>query len=236
MLELLSGADPARPLLTFYDDGTGERIELSARTFANWVAKTANLLVDGLDAQPGDRVALALPPHWQTAVWLFAAWSAGLHVVPRGSGEDVLAVVEDDLPVEGEPAEVVGLSLNAFGMPLQTQYPGVTDYAAEVRSYGDRFPAVASGGPALTVENTTFTGPELAERARRSAGEQGLDEHSRVLTDLPPDSLRGLVDSLLAPLSVGGSAVICRNLDHGLLDRRVELEKVTVVTTADRPE
>ena len=39
--------DPARPLLTWYDDGTGERVELSGATLGNWVAKTANLLVDG---------------------------------------------------------------------------------------------------------------------------------------------------------------------------------------------
>ena len=45
--------DPARPLITFYDDSTGERVELSVVTFANWVAKTANLLVDGLGASPG---------------------------------------------------------------------------------------------------------------------------------------------------------------------------------------
>ncbi|NDU76176.1 TIGR03089 family protein, partial [Actinomadura sp. DSM 109109] len=40
--------DPSRPLVTFYDDAAGERVELSARTFDNWVAKTANFLVDGL--------------------------------------------------------------------------------------------------------------------------------------------------------------------------------------------
>ena len=45
--------DPARPLLTFHDDATGERTELSVATFANWVAKTANLLADDLGAGPG---------------------------------------------------------------------------------------------------------------------------------------------------------------------------------------
>ncbi|PBC79521.1 uncharacterized protein (TIGR03089 family) [Streptomyces sp. TLI_235] len=45
-------ADPSRPLITFYDDSTGERVELSAKTFDNWVAKTANLLQDELNAGP----------------------------------------------------------------------------------------------------------------------------------------------------------------------------------------
>ena len=49
-------ADPARPLLTYDDRGTGERVELSATTTANWVAKTANLLVDELDLEAGGRL------------------------------------------------------------------------------------------------------------------------------------------------------------------------------------
>src|ERR1700730_16678532 len=74
LLRRVVAGDPARPLVTFYDDAAGERIELSAKTFDNWVAKTANLLVDGLDAEPGERVAIALPRHWQTCVWVFASW------------------------------------------------------------------------------------------------------------------------------------------------------------------
>ena len=40
--------DAARPLVTFYDDATGERVELSVTTYANWVAKTAGLVQDEL--------------------------------------------------------------------------------------------------------------------------------------------------------------------------------------------
>ena len=31
--------DPGRPLLTFYDHATDERVELSVTTYANWVSK-----------------------------------------------------------------------------------------------------------------------------------------------------------------------------------------------------
>ena len=41
---LRTGSAAARPLITFYDDATGERVELSAATTANWAAKAANLL------------------------------------------------------------------------------------------------------------------------------------------------------------------------------------------------
>lgn len=81
LLRSALAADPGRPLVTFYDDATGERVELSVATFANWVAKTANLLQGDLAAQPGDRVALLLPAHWQTAVWLLACASDRKSVV-----------------------------------------------------------------------------------------------------------------------------------------------------------
>ena len=82
--------DAARPLVTFYDDATGERVELSVATFHNWVAKTANLLRDGLDVQPGGRVGLLLPLHWQAAVWIVACWAAGAVVVPGSTDTDVI--------------------------------------------------------------------------------------------------------------------------------------------------
>ena len=48
-----SAPTPARPLVTFYDDATGERVELSVATYANWVAKTAGLAQDELDVERG---------------------------------------------------------------------------------------------------------------------------------------------------------------------------------------
>ena len=48
-------------------------VELSARTLDNWVAKSANLLVEEYDAGPGSRVAVRLPPHWRTVTWLLVS-------------------------------------------------------------------------------------------------------------------------------------------------------------------
>src|SRR3954453_22662516 len=88
LLRRLVSADPGRPRITVYDDTDsptrGERIELSARVLANWVAKAANLLRDDLDVGEGSVVLLDLPPHWRTLYWAFAAWSVGACVeVPR---------------------------------------------------------------------------------------------------------------------------------------------------------
>ncbi|GAA2623732.1 TIGR03089 family protein [Actinomadura fulvescens] len=251
-------ADPSRPLVTFYDDKSGERVELSARTFDNWVAKTANLLVDGLAAEAGGRAVLALPPHWQSAVWLMACWSAGLHVEvvdpedvrsgepAGGSGPYLLAAAEEvlgDVVDDREAEEIIGLSLHALGGPLTDSPGGVVDYAVEVRAYGDRFvpgpdvtpesPAVtlitATDAPTGTVTKTTFSGAELVREARAAAAKWGLDGHDRVLVDMSFATLDGLLTGLLAPLASGASVIIQRNFHKDALDRRVRLEHVTVV-------
>ncbi|GFJ80723.1 hypothetical protein Phou_049030 [Phytohabitans houttuyneae] len=77
--------DLAQPLLTWYDDATGDRTELSGATLDNWVSKTANLLVDGLGLAQGDRAGLLLPAHWQTAAVILGCWAAGVEVATPGN-------------------------------------------------------------------------------------------------------------------------------------------------------
>lgn len=251
--------DPSRPLVTFYDDASGERVELSARTFGNWVAKTANFLVDGLAAEPGTRVVLVLPPHWQTAVWLMACWSAGLvaeavdpedfrrgGAEPAGASDpyilaaaqEVLDDVLADDVLAGGAEEIVGLSLHALGGPLADCPPGVTDYAAEVRAYGDRFvpgPGVVPEAPALSVTKTTFSAAELVGAARGAVEKWELDARDRLLVDMSFATLDGVLTCLLAPLASGASVIIQRNFDKAALDRRLTLEHVTVVAGTPGP-
>ncbi|GAA4637070.1 TIGR03089 family protein [Actinoallomurus vinaceus] len=233
LLRRALAADPSRPLVTFYDDATGERVELSVKTFDNWVAKTANLLVDGLGAVPSGRVVLALPGHWQTAVWLFACWSAGLTAVPVGDGAipgdaDIVAAGPSRLAEAADTAaDVVGLSLHALGAPLADCPPGVTDYAVEVRAYGDRFPGgvLDPDAPAVEFAGRTLTGSELMAEARAL----GTPESARVLTTVGFDTPQDLLRGLLGPLTSDGSVIICQNLDESSLERRIAVEHVTSV-------
>jgi uncharacterized protein (TIGR03089 family) len=148
-------ADPSGPFLTFYDDATGERVELSLTSLDNWVAKTANLLVDELDLEPGEPVVVDLPPHWQTAVIrLGVALAGGVEV---GAGVDAGRVAFfAEGAAEPDAQELVGLGLRPLGGGLRVPRAGVLDYAREVPSHGDRFVAVAP----TSVE----TGEPIAER------------------------------------------------------------------------
>src|SRR5262245_30746401 len=96
MLSGLLRSDPGRPLVTFYDDSTGERVELSVATYANWVAKTSSLLVEELDAEPGMVLRVDLPTHWLGPVFLGSAWNVGLSVT-WGEAADVVVCGPDGL-------------------------------------------------------------------------------------------------------------------------------------------
>ncbi|MEE1829910.1 TIGR03089 family protein [Streptomyces sp. SP17KL33] len=240
LLRSALAADPARPLVTFYDDATGERVELSVATFANWVAKTANLLQGELSAEPGDRVALLLPAHWQTAVWLLACSSVG--VVAEVGGDPAAA----DLVVSGPDTldaaracsgERVALALRPLGGRFPQVPAGFADYAVEVPSQGDRFVAYAPVDPeeaALVVAGREFSGAEVVERARADAAGLGLTgPGSRLLSGLGYDTWEGLAAGLYGPLASGGSVVLCRHLEQvgeDALAKRIESERVTSVS------
>ena len=98
LLDPIMRRDPVGPRITYYDDATGERIELSTVTLANWAAKTGNLLRDELGAAPGSRVAVLLPAHWQTAAVLLGIWWIGAEVVLDGGHADIGLCTADRLP------------------------------------------------------------------------------------------------------------------------------------------
>ncbi|WP_176735785.1 TIGR03089 family protein [Actinacidiphila rubida] len=230
-------ADPGRPLVTFYDDATGERVELSVATFANWVAKTANLLQDDLGAQPGDRLALLLPAHWQTAVWVLAGFSVGVVVEPGGdpAGADLVVSGPDTLDAAlACGGERIALALRPLGGRFPQPPAGFADYAVEVPSQGDRFVPYAPpapGAPALRLPGgELLTGAEVTARAHADAAARGLDRGARVLSGLPYDGWEGLSAGLLAPLAADAAVVLCRHLDQlpaEGLERRKDSERVT---------
>ncbi|MEU3184263.1 TIGR03089 family protein [Streptomyces sp. NPDC006923] len=229
-------SDPARPLVTFYDDATGERVELSVATFANWVSKTANLLQGDLAAAPGDRLALLLPAHWQSAVWLLACSSVGVTAEIGGdpAGADLVVSGPDTLDAARAcRGERVALALRPLGGRFPQPPAGFADYAVEVPGQGDRFAPYAPvdpEAPALVVDGTELTGDQIVARARADAGERGLAPGSRLLSGLAYDTWAGLSAGLFAPLAAGGSVVLCRHLEQlpaAALEKRFESERVT---------
>ncbi|WP_053737941.1 TIGR03089 family protein [Nocardia sp. NRRL S-836] len=215
-------ADSGRPLITHYDDAAGTRVELSRATVANWAAKTANWLRDEHDVEPGDRVAVLLPAHWQTTGVLLGAWWCGAHVVMGADSGGAGAKVAVVPPGGTADADVVAVaSLHPMGLGSGA----AVDYNDDVRVHGDDFTpwdAVAGSAPALG-ESTV---DQLVARARELA--EALGDQPRVLSTLEWNTPSDVLEGFIAVLAAGGSLVQVTNPDAGRLAARRDVEKVSV--------
>lgn len=236
LLDQLLTDDATRPLVTYYDDATGERVELSVKSFDNAVAKTANLLQDELGDDPGDTCSLLLPTHWQTAVWVFAAAACGLRLVDDPAGADVVVCHPETLEAATAAGarDVVAMALQPLGGAFTQPLPaGVLDHGVEAPGQPDVFIASVPvvGSTELAVGQTQ---QDLLTRAAESAEAAGLDAGGRLLTDRSPAELDGLVSGMLAAAVAAGSVVLVRNADPEGVERRVQQEQVTVTAWAHR--
>jgi uncharacterized protein (TIGR03089 family) len=230
LLDPLMAADPTGPRITYYDDATGGRIELSTVTLANWAAKTGNLLRDELGAGPATRVAVLLPAHWQTAAVLFGIWWIGAEVVldggMRNEGADIGLCTADRLSEADDAVgagEIAVLSLDPFGKPVADLPIGVTDYATSVRVHGDQVSPERHPGPALDGRSVV----DVLVDAQASAAAQGFTGGDRVMSMAGWTTADELTANLLAVFAAGASLVQVANPDASALDRRRHTEKVT---------
>lgn len=224
LLDPILERDPAGPRVTWYDDATGARIELSGLTLANWAAKTANLIRDEFALTPGARVAVLLPAHWQTAAVLLGCWWAGTEVVLSPDPDADLALVTPDRLDDADGVdEVAVLSLDAMGTPVRDLPVGVTDFATAVRVHGDQF---LPGGFRAALDGMSVG--EVLDAAKKSAALQGISAGDRVLSSAPWDTAAELIDGYLAVLGAGASLVQVVNPDASATEHRAETERVTV--------
>jgi len=225
ILDPLMASDPAGPRVTYYDDATGERIELSTATLVNWAAKTGNLLRDEMGAGPDSRVAVLLPAHWQTAAVLFGIWWIGAEVVTAGEADVALCTAQR----LGEADEAVGvgeiavLSLDPFGKPAPDLPVGVTDYATAVRVHGDQISPERRPGAALDGRSVA----DVLSDAQTAAAAQGLTAADRVMSTADWRNADELTENLLAVFAIGASLVQVANQDAAAMDRRRQTEKIT---------
>jgi len=226
--------EPGRPLVTFYDDDTGERVELSVTTYANWVAKAGSLLVDELDLERGDTLRVDLPPHWLTPVFLGAAWSAGL--VVTDSDDPTAVVCGPDLLARwaGDAGDRVVLACSL--LPLGVRFaepvpPGVHDVGVEIWSQPDAFiPWDPPTADDRAVESW-FRGSlrsHLNQRQLWEAATGGtlVSDGGRLLVAASPASPPELA-TFTEPLMKGGSLVLATRAGAERLEAIAVAEHVT---------
>lgn len=217
--------DPGQPLVTFYDDATGERVELSVTTYANWVAKASSLLVDELGLERGMRLRVDLPPHWLGTVFLGAAWTAGL-VLTGAEDPDAVVCGPETLAQwahQTTERDVLACSLLPLGVRFADPVPaGVHDVGIEIWSQPDAFtpwdPPTAED-PATDTQ----TQGELWEAA--AAGTLVADG-GRLLSVANPASPPG-VATFTEPLARNGSLVLVARAEPERLEATYAAERAT---------
>lgn len=229
--------EPGRPRLTWYGPDP-ERVELSGAVLDNWVTKTANLLVEELDAGPGTRVVLDLPPHWRTLVWALAAWRVGACVVPAQSAPPAVpphgdvVVTTDPAAWTGAGAPVVAVALPALARRFDGDLPsGALDAASSVMTYGDALGWVPDGdprSPAVEAGGATVPHAELLTWAR---GTTGTPDGARALLAVPGPTPHGVLTFLRQSLDVLGRAgslvLLTPGRDAERVERLARTENVT---------
>jgi uncharacterized protein (TIGR03089 family) len=235
------GVSAPEPMLTYCDDATGERTELSVDSLGAWVARTAALLRNGCGLTTGARVAVLLPPHWTSAAVLLGAWSVGLTVSWRSwataglnadqqeSTVDAVFVarerVDNWLETVPEAPHRFVLCLPINGAASADVPTGYRDYFSEVANYSDLPPAYEAvrPGDSASPDGTTFG--EWSSLALGLAEMMGLRSGDRLLVDAT--ATEQPVRWLLAPLTVGASIILCANLDPATVADRAAAEGAT---------
>jgi len=228
-------------LITFYDGDTGERLELSEISFNNWLAKTANMLVDEFDLQRRGHVFVDLPLHWAFPVWVRAIWAVGasVHLESDWPEFDVAVIGPSTFSELPNAQEIVACSLRPMAQSFPTPPPaGIVDYFADVRIHGDHFSGISefpAGQAAIVLEDQAFPMDWLENQARQLATRLQLNDGGRILiTDLdPPAAFDLALASVVAPRIMGTSVVLVTNSDPHAVQRIAEQERVTA--TLSRP-
>lgn len=226
----------AQPFVTYYDEASGERSELSAKSLANWVVKTHHLLVDELGLEVGDRAAVALPPHWISVPILLGCLTAGLVLADPGTapeGADVAFVAPGRLVADAPDVFAIAPDTAAVGFGA-TPPEGWADYVTAVRPQADTWPTVQlratdADDCLVTGVDSVLTRGATVLAAQERAADLGLTPGGRALTTRDWDGPADWIDTVLAPLAVSGSVVIVRHCpDDAVLERRMAQERADV--------
>lgn len=228
---------PGQPLVTAYDDTTGERTELSVTTYANWVSKTANLLTDELGLDVGDTVLLDLSSHWLVPVFLGAAWTAGLSVTQDPAVASEVVVCGPDTVArhaDRDVEHVLACSLRPFAVRFAEPLPpGVLDYGVLWPGQSDVFGSFTPVSPD-TVAWVFLDGQQSQAQVLEAATVTVHEPGVRLLTDLHPATDCG-IPAFLAPLVHGGSVVLLRHPRDSTWPARHEDERATAQLRAQPP-
>jgi long-chain acyl-CoA synthetase len=258
LLDMRAQESPEKVFLIYYD-AEGKRSELTYAEFNARVNQTANLLVNELGVQRGDRVATISHNHSDTAIIYFACWKIGAAVAPQNTTEDdtrigfilrnseaVVVFVREEYLERAERIIHGGMSsapnirqiIQIDGEP----HPEYVHYPTAIQSQPTTFtpsdPPTLESECLLVYTSGTTGAPKgvvliqynMLADARAISDWQGITGNQRLMNVLPIHHVNGTIVTLVTPLYVGGSVVVNRQYQSSVFWKRIAEEKVHIVS------
>jgi len=247
-----------RPFLTYYDDDRQLSCTHSYAEFGALVRRIASFLHDRIGLRRGDRLATILFNHDVTVVLYFAAWTAGITVVPINIEESPdkkrfildhseasavccwhsyvkeVRALQRDLPALRHvvPLNDDGFQ-NDFGLGaggFKETAPHAVRIAPHSSSLSDEAFIVYTSGTTGPPKGVVLTVRNLLTDADAIAAWHRFDANDRFMCVLPIHHVNGTVVTLLTPFHCKGSVVLNRRFKSGTFWRRLHEEHVTCVS------
>ncbi len=252
-----TGRNPDKRWLLFVDDEAGERREFSYREFHEAVNRTARYLADSLGLKKGERIATLAHNHDETVILYFAAWSAGLCVVPVNASEeaDRIGFVLDNAGVAAVfvRPEYLALApreackgvrhwvLFSGDSPNDGKAPKHWKTLQDAKALSpkplqrditreDEALIVYTSGTTGTPKGVVLTQHNLLSDAKNIADWHRIDLRQTMMAVLPIHHVNGIVVTLMTPLYAGGSVVLNRKFKSSVFWSRLAEEKVQIVS------
>ncbi|MDO8732822.1 MAG: TIGR03089 family protein [Actinomycetota bacterium] len=204
---------PSLPFLTSIDH-EGNRTELSGTSLLNAIAKTSGALVTEAELEPGARIAMHLPWHWQRVVWTLAAWTVGAVIVEHGDPVDCELLVADlDSALNCTDAEEPWVvSLHPLGLVDKGLPNTVVDATSLCRMQPDALLVEPVGGDGPAIELLDGLALTRKQALMWAVEHDGTD--ARILLNRASTSaFASWVIPALHPLVGAGAVVLCDGQD-----------------------
>lgn len=183
------------PAVVWHGPGD-QRVELSGRVLENWVAKSANLLVEELEVEPGSTLMLDAALHWRSLAVGLAALRVGARLLPvdlshAARAEPWIGFSPTERGERSELRMLLGrgaLAMSYDGDPAAVG-PDDVDYCASIRSFADSYdpwaplPERTEVAEGMTVRNWLDAVARAARREADGAGEAVALETSTAPVD-----------------------------------------------------
>ena len=227
--------------LTFYDDKSN-KVNLTYKDFGQRLNQLANFLREK-NIKKGDRVATFSHNHFNTVIVYFACWAIGAVVVPVNVSEDAHRV---NYILENSDSKIVftrseyieklnqaGISENVLIMTNDKipfdMYSDEPDYDKSITKE-DECLIVYTSGTTGNPKGVVLTQYNLMADAKAISDWHNLHGDDVMMCVLPIHHVNGTVVTVMTTMFYGGKLVLNQKFQTEYFLRRIQDEKVKVVS------